>query len=258
MLIYLQKYGGKNKEAELRKIAYALAVLDFVKAVNKRAEKSSETTSGDYQVFCGSVSTFISFFNGPYFSLSLEKNALPLYMVESALEACSEIYGMAPLLFEETSAKYLRNAREFVENAKKEDEGLHEYVSARISELREMLEKNPEGLKKEIVEKVLMELGKPGVRGIKYQMLTRKYDGASKDEPTEEFLLFGKNDTKKALDEKLAIAGDYYLRLLGMELEILEGIEKKFNSGHPILANEREAVERLRVGKHEKRIQPIM
>lgn len=257
-LIYLQKDGGKAKDVELRKIAYALAVLDFVKAVNRRAEKSSETTSGDYQVYCGSVSIFSKFLKEKYFSGKLEENALSLYMMESALEACSEIFGMAPLLFEETSSKYMGKAKEFLEQAKKEDVQLRKNVSSRISEIREELEKNPDGLRKQVAKKVLKVLGKPGAKGVKYQFLTRKYDGASKDEPTEEFMLFGKNDTKKSQDEKLAVVGDYYLRLLKTELEVLEGIKEKFDSGFPITAKEREAVERFSSGEHEKRITPIM
>ncbi|MCP4647369.1 MAG: hypothetical protein GY852_06485 [bacterium] len=250
--------GGKtDQKTELKKIAYGLAVLDFVKAVNKRAEKSSTTTSGDYQIFCGSVSVFTSFFTGGYFSEDLEKNALSLYMVESALEACSEIYGMGALLFEETSARYTEKAREFVEKTKKEDTALKNYVALRINTLEERLENDKEGLRKEVADKILKKLKRPGTRGIKYQMLTRMYDGASVNEPTEEFVLFGKHDTEKALSQKLASVGDHYILLMEYELDLLEKIQKKFKAGLPINANDREAVARLKAGEHDKRIKAI-
>ena|GEM_PF-5834142 len=255
-IVYLNG-DGTDQESELKKIAYGLAVLDFVKAVNKRAEKSSTATSGDYQIYCSSVSVFISFFKEGYFSGDLEKNALPLYMMESALEACSEIYGMDSLLFEETSAKYMEKTREFVEKTKNEDSALQNYVALRINTLKERLEKDKEGLRKEITEKVLKALKLPGAKGVKYQMLTRMYDGASINEPTEEFVLFGKHDTKKALSQKLEMVGEHYILLLEDELDLLEKIRKNFKAGLPITANEREAVTKLKAGEHEKRISAI-
>lgn len=248
---------GTDQKSELKKIAYGLAVLDFIKAVNKRAEKSSTTTSGDYQIFCSSVSVFISFFKGGYFSGDLEKNALPLYMMESALEACSEIYGLNSLLFEETSAKYMGKATEFVEKTKREDNALQNYVALRINTLKRRLEKDDEGLRKEVAGKVLKALKLPRIRGIKYQMLTRKYDGASVNEPTEEFVLFGKHDTEKALTQKLARVGEHYIILLEYELDLLEEIQGKFKAGLPINANERETIARLKAGEHDKRIKVI-
>ncbi len=255
-VVYLNG-GEAGQKTELKKIAYGLAVLDFVKAVNKRAEKSSTTTSGDYQVFCSSISVFASFFKGEYFSEALEKNALPLYMMESALEACSEIYGMGTLLFEETSTRYIGKASEFVENTKKEDAALQNYVALRINTLNERLENQQDKLRKEFTNKVLKVLKRPGTRGVKYQMLTRNYDGASVNEPTEEFVLFGKHDTKKALSQKLESAGKHHILVLEYELELLEEIQDKFKKGLPINAEEREAVARLKAGEHDKRIKAI-
>ena len=180
----------EKEEPELKKMAYGLAVLDFVKAVNKHAEKSNEATSGDYELFCNSVAMFMDFLKDKFFSAEFERTELALYMMESALEACSEIYGMGPLLFEDTSRRYMEKAKEFFEDSKKHDAELRAFVALRAEKLEESLKEGKEGLKEEITEKIMEALKRPGSGGVKYQVNNRKYDGASINEPTEEFLLF--------------------------------------------------------------------
>ncbi|MBD3390002.1 hypothetical protein GF415_03555 [Candidatus Micrarchaeota archaeon] len=244
----------EKEETEMKKLAYGLAVLDFVEAVNKHAEKSTEATSGDYEIFCNSVAIFTDFLKDKYFSAEFDKIELALYMMESALEACSEIYGMGPLLFEDTSRRYTEKAREFFEDSKKHDSELRAFVALRVKKLEENLKEGKGALKTEITEKILKALETPGSRGVKYQINNRKYDGASMHEPTEEFLLFSKGDTEEVQLKKLDSAGEHYLELLKHELGFLKGMRGKFRNELPITAAERENISEIRSGKHEKRI----